>query len=107
MRSAKRRRATSATAAAPNSRTIGGAGTSVPPVLLEPPLDDELLDDALLDDVEEDELPVLPKLDDPPEDEELPDEELLEEPLLPPVELGSPGLSGLPPLELDEELEDE
>ncbi|AUW58360.1 hypothetical protein C1T17_09835 [Sphingobium sp. SCG-1] len=30
---AKRRRATSAAAAAPNNSTIGGAGTSVPPVL--------------------------------------------------------------------------
>lgn len=64
----------------------------MPPVLLEPPLDEELLDDALLDEVEDDVLPVLPKLDEPPDDEdELPDEELLEDPLLPlllPVEPG-------------------
>ncbi|HUD92462.1 hypothetical protein [Sphingobium sp.] len=70
---------------------MGGAGTSVPPVLVDPPLElleDELDEELLLD--EEDELPVLPKLDEPPE-EELPDEEddelLLEEPVLPPVEL--------------------
>ncbi|WP_200866591.1 hypothetical protein [Sphingobium sp. C100] len=91
MRSAKRRRAISATAAAPNRRTIGGAGTSVPPVLLDPPL--ELLDEELLEEelLEEEELPVLPKLDDPPE-EELPDDELEEEDELlpddPPVEPG-------------------
>ncbi|SER90362.1 hypothetical protein SAMN05518866_12417 [Sphingobium sp. YR768] len=64
---------------------MGGAGTSVPPVLLEPPLElleEELLDELLLD---EEELPldpvllpVLPKLDEPPDEEELPlDEELL------------------------------
>ena len=48
--------------------------------------------EALLDEVEDDVLPVLPKLDEPPDDEdELPDEELLEDPLLPllpPVEPG-------------------
>ncbi|EQB06298.1 hypothetical protein FHS51_000970 [Sphingobium wenxiniae] len=65
-RSAKRRRATSATAPAPNSRIIGGAGTSVPPVL--PELPPELLEeeDELLDEeLEELELPLLlvPKLD--------------------------------------------
>lgn len=82
---------------------MGGAGTSVPPVLLEPPLellDDELLDDELLEDEEELLLdPELPKLDDPPDDElleeELDDEEdeLDDPPLLPPDE---PGWSGLP-----------
>ncbi|MCI4589926.1 hypothetical protein MOK15_07455 [Sphingobium sp. BYY-5] len=79
LRSAKRRRATSATAAAPKSRTIGGAGTSVPPVLVDPPLEllELLLDEALLLDVEEEELPVLPKLDDPPDEDELPDDPLL------------------------------
>jgi hypothetical protein len=57
---ALRRRAKRPAAAAPKSRTIGGAGTSVPPVLLElPPLDDDwsdeleleelLLDDELLE----------------------------------------------------------
>jgi len=72
-------RATSAAAAAPNSRTIGGAGTGAGGPPLEPELPDELLE-----------------LD---EDEEL-DEELLD-----PVELG--GVSQLPLLvevELDEVL---
>lgn len=86
---AARRRAKRPAAAAPKSRTIGGAGTSVPPVdpPLDPPLDDE--DDELDEDeellLEEDEL--APKLDDPP-DEEPVEEELVEdeplEPLLPP-----------------------
>ena len=50
-----RRRANRPAAAAPNSKTIGGAGTSVPPVLLElPPLEDE--DELELDDEELDEL---------------------------------------------------
>jgi hypothetical protein len=71
---------------------MGGAGTSVPPVLLEPPLElpeEELLEELLLDEEEELPLdpvllPVLPKLEEPPEDEELPlDEELL---LLDPLE---------------------
>ena len=66
----------------------------MPPVLLEPPL--ELLEEVLLDALlleDEEELPVLPKLDEPPDDE-LPDEELdeLEEDELlpddPPVEPG-------------------
>jgi hypothetical protein len=97
LRSAKRRRATSATAAAPKSRTIGGAGTSVPPVLvLDPPVEllvEELVDDELLveDDVDElPLLPVLPKLDDELLDDELDeldeDDELL--PDDPPVEPG-------------------
>lgn len=84
---------------------MGGAGTSVPPVLLEPPLElleEELLDELLLD--EDDELlpldPVLPKLDDPPDDDELPDEELdeLDDPLDPelPLEPELEGWSGLP-----------
>ncbi|HYI63964.1 MAG TPA: hypothetical protein VEW71_03675 [Allosphingosinicella sp.] len=66
-------RATSAAAAAPNSRIIGGAGTWVPPVELDEPPDDEpeLLAelDALVLDEEELEplvLPEEPKLDDPP-----------------------------------------
>ena len=97
-------RATKAAAAAPNSRTIGGAGTSVggvppeelPPV--DPPLDVELLVEEEVEDdppVEVDEPPLLPveppllpvdppKLDDPPEEEDELDEEdeLLEPPLL-------------------------
>ncbi|MCC4231855.1 hypothetical protein LL253_04015 [Sphingobium soli] len=93
LRSAKRRRATSATAAAPKSRTIGGAGTSVPPVLvLDPPVEllvEELVDDELLVDDEVDELPVLPKLDELLDDE--PDEPDEDDELLPddpPVEPG-------------------
>ena len=78
LRSAKRRRATSATAAAPNSRTMGGAGTSVPPVLVElPPELLEELEDELLDDVDELVLPKLDELEEPPDELE----ELL--PLLP------------------------
>jgi hypothetical protein len=56
-RSAKRRRAKRAIAPAPKSRTIGGAGTSVPPVLVDvpPELDDELLvEEEVEEDVEED-----------------------------------------------------
>ena len=81
LRSAKRRRATSATAPAPNSKTIGGAGTSVPPVLVDPPelldeLEEELLDDEEVDEeLLVDELGV-PELDDPEEPE------LVLEPLL-------------------------
>ena len=82
---AARRRANRPAAAAPNSNTIGGAGTSWPPLelLVEPPLeeeleeDDELLDEELLD--PEDVLP--PKLEDEPLDPELPEEPV--EPLLP------------------------
>jgi len=69
----RRRRATRAAAAAPNSRIIGGAGTWVPPVELdEPPLDEALvleLAELLLLDEELDEplvLPEEPKLDEPP-----------------------------------------
>lgn len=63
----------------------------MPPVLLDPPLEllDELDEELLLDE-EDDELPVLPKLDDPPEEEEPLDEELellVDEPVLPPFEL--------------------
>jgi len=75
-----RLRATRAAAAAPNSRSIGGAGTGVPPVELdEPPLDEPLLlalelVELLLDDEELDEplvLPEDPKLDEPPDAPEL------------------------------------
>ena len=66
-----RLRATSAAAAAPNSSTIGGAGTGAGEPPLDPVEPPELLDDELLDD---DEL-----------DDELPDDPLL--PPLPPVEL--------------------
>jgi hypothetical protein len=84
---ASRLRATSAAAAAPNSRTIGGAGTGVPPVELpvEPPLLLELDDVLLLVDEDVDELDDPPKLDDPP----VAPEEVLDEPLepeLPPVD---------------------
>ncbi|WP_370308429.1 hypothetical protein [Sphingobium abikonense] len=76
---------------------MGGAGTSVPPVLvLDPPVEllvEELVDDELLveDDVDElPLLPVLPKLDDELLDDELDeldeDDELL--PDEPPVEPG-------------------
>jgi hypothetical protein len=59
------RRATRAAAAAPNRRTIGGAGTSVPllPLLVELPPEVELL--VLLD------------VDELPDDEELPEVEPL------------------------------
>jgi|JI10StandDraft_1071094.scaffolds.fasta_scaffold568919_2 hypothetical protein len=95
---AARRRANRPAAAAPKSRTIGGAGTSVPPVEppVDPPLDEDdeledeeelLLDEDAPEDVppnEEDVLP--PKLDEPPEDEDEPEEDELDddEPLLEP-----------------------
>jgi hypothetical protein len=99
---AARRRANRPAAAAPKSNTIGGAGTSVPPVEppveppFEPPEDDEEPDDdeeLLLDDddepLEPDEVlppneddvlpPLPPKLDEPfdeePSDDEPPDDE--------------------------------
>lgn len=86
---AARRRAIRPAAAAPKSITIGGAGTSVPPVEPpDPPLDDELDEDELLDDeellVDPDEVPpndddvLPPELDDDPVDDEPLD------PLLPP-----------------------
>ena len=87
---ALRRRANIAAAAAPKSRTIGGAGTSVPlellvlPVLPDEPLDvdeldedeDELLEDEEDDDEDDDPVEVVlpPKLDDvltSPDDVEL------------------------------------
>lgn len=75
------RRPTSVAAAAPNRISIGGAGTSVPPELLEvePPEVEELdeLEDEL--DVLDEELVEPPE--EPDEDEE-PDDELDEEPLL-------------------------
>ena len=93
-------------AAAPNRISIGGAGTSVPPELVEvePPEELDELDDEEL--VEVDELPELepPELvDDEPEeleDEEEDDEPPLDEP--PEVLPSSP-----PPDELDDELEDD
>jgi hypothetical protein len=87
------RRATRAAAAAPNSSTIGGAGTLCPPVdELVPPLDDELelvlllvLDELLLD--PEVELLVLvepPKLLEPPVAPELVEvDDVLAPPLAP------------------------
>ncbi|WP_375394113.1 hypothetical protein [uncultured Sphingomonas sp.] len=59
---ANRRRMTSAAAAAPNSRTIGGAGTGagLPPLEPELPPDeeeDELLLEELLEELLDDELP--------------------------------------------------
>ncbi len=59
---ANRRRTTSAAAAAPNSRTIGGAGTGAglppfDPELLPDDEDDELLLDELLEELLDDELP--------------------------------------------------
>jgi hypothetical protein len=97
---AMRRRAKRPAAAAPKSNTIGGAGTSWPPLEpLEPPLDDELEEEdedeeLLLDEddepLEPDEVPpklelvevlppLPPKLDEEPEDEELDDDELDDE----------------------------
>jgi len=69
---AARRRAIRPAAAAPNSRTIGGAGTSVPPLEPpDPPEDDELVDvlPPKLEELVEDELDEYP-----PEDELLDDE---------------------------------
>jgi hypothetical protein len=92
---ATRRRTKRPATAAPKSNTIGGAGTSVPPVEPpEPPLDEEELDEddeeLLLDEddapLEPEEVPpkddevlppLPPKLDEPPEDE--PDEDELDE----------------------------
>ena len=69
----RRLRATRVAAAAPNSRTIGGAGTWVPPVEPEePPLDEEL---ELLLELELDEELLL--------DEELEPPKLLEPPVAP------------------------
>lgn len=73
---AKRRRLNTPAAAAPNSSSIGGAGTSVPPVevlVLEPP---ELVDDEVEELVELDD-DTLPEVDELVEldEETLPDEE--------------------------------
>lgn len=78
-------RATRVAAAAPNSRTIGGAGTCVPPVEVDDPPLDELDDDedellALELDVEPEEPKLLePLLAEEPDDALLPDEVLLPE----------------------------
>ncbi|OQW43536.1 MAG: hypothetical protein A4S12_04670 [Proteobacteria bacterium SG_bin5] len=70
LRLAKRPRATSAAAAAPNSSTIGGAGTGVgpsgggPPELPVLPEADELALDAE-DELDEDALVLQPTLDEP------------------------------------------
>jgi len=77
-------------AAAPNRRTIGGAGTGVPPVEV-----DELPPDEELDEEDEDELEELD------EEEVLPDEPKL---LEPPV---APELVELDDALLEEELADE
>ena len=79
---ARRRRLNTPAAAAPNSSSIGGAGTSVPPVevlVLEPP---ELVDDEVLLKVEPEELVeldevTLPEVDELVEldEETLPDED--------------------------------
>lgn len=92
----RRLRATRVAAAAPKSRTIGGAGTWVPPVEPEePPLDEELellleleleLEEELLLD---DELEP-PKLLEPPVAPELVEVELVDAPELVEVELWCP-----------------
>lgn len=81
---AARRRAIRPAAAAPKSITIGGAGTSVPPLeLLEPPdeLEDEDEDEELLEELLEPEEVLPPNEDevDPPKLDELLDEELDDE----------------------------
>jgi hypothetical protein len=93
---ATRRRANRPAAAAPNSKTIGGAGTSVPPVdPPDPPLDEELDED------EDDEL-LLEEVDAPLEPEDVPPKD---DEVLPPL---PPKLEELPDDELDEdELDDE
>lgn len=102
----RRRRATRAAAAAPNSRTIGGAGTGVPPVDEdELPPEDELEEEELeLDELELllDVLPEEPKLLEPPVAPELvellDEEEEDEEALLDEAELElPPELPELPP----------
>ena len=100
-RRARRLRATRAAAAAPNSRIIGGAGTSVPPEDVE--LDvEELVDEDVLDDVDEEpevELEVdVDVLVDPPK---LDDEVLVE---LPPVEVELPPVEVLDPPEPPEDV---
>lgn len=114
-RSAKRRRASRATAPAPKSRTIGGAGTSVPPVLVEvpPELDDELLVDEEVEDeleVEEEvEELLLDEVDEllvtlPLEVDTLPlDVDTLPEDVeTPPVEVDTPPVEvETPPVEVD------
>ncbi len=82
---AKRLRATRAAAAAPNSNTIGGAGTGAGWPPLDPVLPEllALVLLALLDALDPLELPDDPLL---PDDPELPDEPLLPLELQPPVE---------------------
>lgn len=95
-RLAKRCRATSAAAAAPNSRIIGGAGTSVPPLLLDVEL---LLEEDVLDDVEEEVDVELDVLVDPPKLDEL---TLPDEVETPPVEVETPPVDVLtPPVDVD------
>ena len=96
-------RATSAAAAAPNRRIIGGAGTSWPPLdpPLEPPLEDdelELLELELALELLEVLVLLPPKLLDPPLD-------VLVE--LPPVEVLEPPLEELLDDPLDDELPEE
>ena len=125
---ASRRRPNTAAAAAPNSRITGGAGTSwpplellvVPPVELEPVLEDEELVDELPDPPDDVELVVLtPPVElevEPPEDEDellevelLPEEELLEPPEVAPLDVAplevAPPEVELLPDEDEEELE--
>lgn len=101
-RLANLRRATRAAAAAPKSRIIGGAGTSVPPLLLED--EDELLDEVLDEvedevDVEDEVLLDPPKLDELtlPDDVDTPPVDVL----TPPVDVETPPL-----VELDVEVEE-
>jgi hypothetical protein len=94
------RRATRAAAAAPNRISIGGAGTGVPPVEVDPPLEvDELVLELVLELLLLDVLVLLPpKLLDEEVDETLPLDVELELPL---VEVEPPLVEVDPPLVLD------
>lgn len=113
LRLARRPRAISPAAPAPNRSSIGGAGTSVgPPGPVPPPDDDEEDEDEEDDDEDDDEELVAPKLDEveviPDEVELPPDEVELDDPLDEPPLVVVPKLDDPPtPDELEDEEDDE